>query len=159
MLSSDAWKAAGFGVIAGMRSMSAPAFLKQELARRSGRFGLGRLAQGRKARKVARTFTALAAGELVGDKLPSTPARIAAPVLTGRIISGAFTAATLARKRKQPVVLFALIGATAAVASSFAFYGLRRLATERLRIPNIVAGLLEDGLTLYAGNRLSAALD
>ncbi len=149
--------AAGLGVVAGMRSVSAPAFLSQRLVRDSGVAG-GRLDRALSSKAGAWTLAVLALGELVGDKLPKTPARIAPPALAMRLLSGAVVGAAVARRDKRPVLGPVLVGAAASLASTFAFYALRKFATQRLRVPNVVAGLLEDALTATLGVRLLAAL-
>ncbi|GMT97735.1 hypothetical protein KH5H1_18540 [Corallococcus caeni] len=154
---NDLWTAAGFGVLAGMRSMTAPALLTRELSRKPPR-ALKRALPGLTSKKVAKRLGVLALGELVGDKAPTTPPRIKLAPLTGRILSGAITGAAVSRDRKGPRIGFALVGAVAAVASSYAFYGLRRFVTLRLRVPALAAGLIEDGLTLALGARLTRAL-
>ncbi|HEX8440052.1 hypothetical protein [Archangium sp.] len=149
--------AAGLGVVAGMRSLSAPAFLSQRLSRDTGVVG-GRLDRALSSKAGAWTLAVLALGELVADKLPRTPARIAPPALAIRLLSGAVVGAEVARRGKRPVLGPALIGAAGALVSSFAFYALRQFTTQRLRVPNVVAGLLEDALTATFGVQLVAAL-
>jgi uncharacterized membrane protein len=158
MRTSDALAAAaGFGVLAGMRSLSAPALLGRELSRPRGLFGRHPF-QDYALRRGARALTVLAAGELAADKAPFTPPRTRFPVLAARIASGAITGATLARRERRPVLGFVLVGAAAALASSYAFYGLRRLATRRLRLPNVAAGFLEDSLAFLLSSQLRTAL-
>ena len=157
MRANDALEVAGFGVLAGMRSLRAPALLRRELSREPTRF-LRRSLRGFSSKQVGRVLSTLALGELAADKAPFTPPRIAPPVLGGRILSGAFTGAALARRWRRPVLGPVLLGATAAVASSYAFYSLRRLATQRLRVPNVLAGFLEDALALLLSTRLASAL-
>lgn len=154
---NEIWTAAGFGVLAGMRSLTAPAVLSRELSRKPTR-ALKRALPGLTSRRVSRRLGILALGELVGDKSPRTPPRTALPILTGRILSGAITGAAVSRKRKGARLGFALVGGAAAIASSYVFYGFRRLLTQRLRVPNVAAGLVEDGLALALGSRLTLAL-
>jgi uncharacterized membrane protein len=154
---TELWTAAGFGVLAGMRSMTAPAFLTRELSRKPTR-ALKRALPGLTSKKVSQRLGLLALGELVGDKNPKAPPRTAFPVLSGRILSGAITAAAVSRKRKGARIGFAVVGAAAAVASSYFFVGFRRLLTQRLRVPNVAAGLIEDSLALALGSRLTQAL-
>jgi uncharacterized membrane protein len=149
--------AAGLGAVAGMRSFSAPAILSMLFARNAGA-AQGSLEQVLSSKAGGRTLSVLALGEFVGDKLPNIPARIAPPALAARILSGALVGVALARRDKQPVLGPVLLGAAAAVASSFGFYALRRFATQRLHVPNIVAGLVEDALVAMAGTRLLATL-
>jgi uncharacterized membrane protein len=151
---SDVWKAAGFGVLAGMRAMTAPAFLAHELSRKPSRV-LKRALPGLTSKKVSHRLGLLALGEMVGDKSPKALPRIDRKVITGRILAGALTGAAASRDRKGAKLGLAIVGAAAAVASSYFFYGLRTLVSDKLRVPNGVAGLIEDGLALALGARLT----
>lgn len=147
----------GFGVLAGMRSMSAPALLSYHLSQRPSEAPDGhprRIA----LPGVARTFGLLAAGELIADKMPWMPARVSPPALMGRIASGALTGSIVAAPNQRVSVGRAVLGAAAAVASSFAFYHLRRFATRRLGVPGLVAGLVEDGVAAALAGRLITAM-
>ncbi|QRK05056.1 DUF1990 family protein [Archangium violaceum] len=147
----------GFGVLAGMRTFSAPALLSHQLSREPVEAPKGR-AHALASRRTSRVLAVLAAGELVGDKLPWTPARISPPSLVARALSGALAGAAVAAPHQRLSAGRALLGAAAAVASSFAFYKLRQLATRRLGLPNVVAGLMEDALVVTLGGRLLAAM-
>lgn len=151
--------AAGLGAVAGMRSLSAPAFLAHRLSgEHAEAHGEGPLAEMMSSKASAWTLGLLAVGELVADKLPGIPARISPPALIIRLASGAFVGAGVARRAKRPVIGLAVVGAVAALASSFVLYEVRRFATEKLRVPNFVAGLLEDVLVAKAGARLTEAI-
>ena len=155
---SDVLAAAGLGAMAGMRSMSAPAFLSHRLSREDDD-AEGPVDEVLSSKASAGTLAAMAVGELVADKLPFMPSRLSPPVLALRLVSGAFAGATLARRHKRSVVGPALVGAAAALVSSFALYSVRRFATQRLRIPNILVGFLEDALVANVGMRLTEALE
>ncbi|MFY0579024.1 DUF4126 family protein [Cystobacter fuscus] len=153
---SNGWSTLGLGVLAGMRGFSAPALLGFHFSRepRAAPAGnLGLLA----SPLVSRALAVLTAGEVVADKTPWIPARISPPALVGRALSGALVGAALAPRRPLTPV-HAVLGAAAAVASSFTFYALRRFMTRRLGVPNVVAGLAEDALAAALGGRLFAAL-
>ncbi|RYZ39933.1 MAG: hypothetical protein EOO71_18085 [Myxococcaceae bacterium] len=154
---NDVWKAAGFGVLAGMRAMTAPAFLAASLSNKPSRV-LKKALPGLTSRKTARKLGLLAFGEMVGDKSPKALPRINPKVIAGRIIAGAITGAAVSRERKGAKVGLALVGAAAAIASSYFFYGFRTLASDKLKVPNLLAGLIEDGLALALGSRLSGQL-
>lgn len=156
---SDVLAALGLGAMAGMRSMSAPAFLSHRLSREEGEEGEGVMEELLSSKASAGTLAAMAVGELVADKLPGVPSRISPPALALRIVSGAFAGATLARRHKRPVLGPALIGAAASLVSSYALYSVRRLLTQKLRVPNVLAGFLEDALVAQLGMRLTAALE
>ena len=65
---------------------------------------------------VAAGTVALAAAEIAGDKMPSAPDRIVFLGLAARLVTGAVSAAALARDNK---VLAGLLGAGVAVAASY----------------------------------------
>jgi uncharacterized membrane protein/uncharacterized protein (UPF0548 family) len=143
----------GFGVLAGMRSFSAPAFLSHQLAQQPVDAPKGRV-HALASERNSRVLAVLAAGELIADKLPWIPARTAPPSLVARALSGALAGAAVAAPHRRMTVGRALLGAAAAVASSFAFYKLRQVATRDWGVPNVVAGLVEDAVALALGNRL-----
>jgi uncharacterized membrane protein/uncharacterized protein (UPF0548 family) len=147
----------GFGVLAGMRTFSAPALLSHQLSRAPVEAPKGR-AHVLASRRASRVLAVLAVSEMAADKTPWIPARISPPALVGRALSGALAGAAVAAPHRRMSAGRALLGAVAAVASSFAFYKLRQLATRRLGIPNGVAGLMEDALVAALGGRLLAAM-
>lgn len=152
-LMSTVW----LGILAGMRSMSAPALLSLRLARdpEPPVHPLTRLLS---APRAARVLGVLAAGELVADKLPWMPARVAPVALTGRALSGALVGATVAARGRRALAGFALAGAVTAVATAFTLFKLRRRAGLRLRVPDAYLGLLEDAAAAALSARLLAVL-
>jgi len=128
----------GLGALSGSRSMLGPAVV-------------ARSALPLPARRV---LSLLAAGELAADKSPRIPARTSALPLAGRIVMGAAAAATFAKRKRLQA---ALAGAAGALASTYACFYLRRFATNQLRIPNVVAGVVEDAAALSAGTMLMRA--
>ena len=83
------WPVMGFATLAGMRSMSAPAFLSHYFSRQPHAGLDGSMLQFMQKPLTAKALKVMAAGEMVADKLPTTPDRIAPPVLLGRLLSGA----------------------------------------------------------------------
>jgi uncharacterized membrane protein len=99
-------------------------------------------------------------GELIGDKLPTTPSRLDRPVLLARVVAGAVggVGLALAEHRSVPSILLAApAGASGAYVGSFAGATWRRWAAEEgpswVR-PDTRAALLEDGLVLATSARL-----
>lgn len=137
------------GVVSGMRAALGPALVSHKLSRR-GSPDLGRL-NFMRSPKAAAALKAAAAGELVGDKLPATPARIEPGPLTGRAMSGALCGAALNRSSHQSVLSGAVVGALGAVAGAYAFYHLRRELTHKHGVPDVWVALAEDALALGAG--------
>jgi uncharacterized membrane protein len=133
---NEAAVAFGIGAICGSRSMLGPALV--------GRCALPTTAQ--------RVLTMMAAGEMAADKSAHMPARTEAMPLIGRLALGALAAGAYASPRRRIEAAFA--GAAGALAGTFAWYHLRRLATIRLGLPNTLAGLAEDALAVGAGTLL-----
>lgn len=150
--------AAGFGALAGMRSLAAPALLSHELAQGRMRAGHGAAARLFSAPVTSRTLGILAAGEMAADKAPWIPARIDPVPLAGRALLGALGGALIASQRGGASSTAAILGAAAAVGVATAMYTLRRLARRRLPFPDTMLGLAEDGLVLALGARLRSAL-
>ena len=95
---------------------------------------------------VAAATKALAAGELVGDKMKSAPDRIVPAGIAARIVAGGIAGAALApRERRQAG---ALLGAAAAVAASYLTFHLRMKALRRFG--QTPTGVVEDALTVAA---------
>lgn len=154
--------AAVLGWAAGMRSMTPPAVLAQTLNRARPR--VPQLARRRRppaaalgSDRAAALLPLAAAGELVADKLPVTPARTDPAPLLGRIGSGALVGAAVAAVRRQNPIVPALIGAASAAASSFAMMELRRRLGERLDLPDPAVAVVEDALAV--GISVAAARD
>jgi len=103
-------------------------------------------------------FSALAVGELIGDKLPKTPPRTDTFPLLARMAFGAGCAAALtfaAAKRQQlpsPSITFiasmAAIAAAGALAGTFAGFMARRSLTKQAGLPDLPVALVEDALTI-----------
>lgn len=95
---------------------------------------------------VAAGSKALAAGELLGDKLESAPDRIVPAGLAARLVTGALAGAALAPRRQA--ALSALLGASGAIAAAYLTFGLRMRAMRRFG--QKPTGVIEDALTLGA---------
>ena len=142
--------AAMLGIAAGMRSMSSPAIV-------CGLAHTGLLpAQNRQLEIMAHpasvtTTALLAAGELIADKLPFIPARITPGPLVTRAISGALCGSAILSAKKRSVLFGALVGACAAVGSSYVAYYTRRYLGQRTGIPDPVLAVLEDAVVAAGG--------
>ncbi|RDC62161.1 DUF4126 family protein [Adhaeribacter pallidiroseus] len=153
----SAWPAFSWGVIAGMRSMSAPALASHFLSRSFSPALAGSPLRFLQSAKVATGLKVLAATEIIGDKLPGAPNRIAAPVLSFRILSGALVGAGYSQQNKQSKWVGALLGGAGAIAGSYAFYFLRTRLVKNTAVPDWVYALLEDTMMLTSGIRLANA--
>jgi uncharacterized membrane protein len=129
-------RAAALGTVTGARTFLAPAALALR-----GRIGSGRL--GTAAKFV---LPALAAGELVGDKLPASPPRVEGPGLVGRVVTGGLVGRVSDGSRGLR------IGAAFALASTYPSQALRAEIVKRTPLPDIACAIPEDliGATIAA---------
>ena len=150
-------RALALGGVAGLRSMLAPALLSSKLAHKHADSAAGKLAAALAEPKVALTLKALSAGELVGDKLPKTPSRIAPLPLAARAVSGAIVGGVVFGSARRPLWLGALLGGAAAVGAAYGGYHLRKLADEKFNLPDPVIALVEDAIAVSVGSSVLAA--
>jgi uncharacterized membrane protein len=148
-------KAAGLGIIAGMRTFSAPAAVSH-LYNNNPSNNLEdspiSFIQTTTASKVSKV---LAAAEFVGDKMPNTPNRTSAPGLTGRLLSGIFAGVTVYQANRKNILIGGLIGGSAALLSTFGCFYLRTAITAKSKIPDAVVGACEDALVVALGVKLA----
>jgi uncharacterized membrane protein len=91
-------------------------------------------------------LVAAAAGELVGDKLPAAPSRLAPPGIASRLALGALAASLLARTRHAPWPPAAAIGAASAAAAAKLGHDVRaRLARHA---PDPAIAVVEDAVAV-----------
>ena len=144
-------KAIGLGIIAGMRSMSAPALVSNHIA-------------GSKPEGISETpfkvmgypntaslLKGLALGEMIADKLPVIPARVSAAPLIARVVSGAVCGGAICAAEGERVEFGAVAGGLAAVAGAYGFYHLRRAIGEESKVPDPLLGLAEDAIVIMGG--------
>jgi uncharacterized membrane protein len=153
----------GIGVVAGLRSMTAPAAVSW--AATTDRLHLRNSPLAFLAsEKAARISAGLALGELAGDKTPWIPSRLKPASLSWRLISGGFCGAALCLSADEDPTLGAALGAAGALLGSFAGYEARHRTTEHGVIPDLPAALLEDAIAIAtalavvsSGDRISAS--
>lgn len=133
----------GAGLIAGLRSFSAPAAVSSALA-----------GQADLAAQAAPLLQLLAAGEMFADKLPFMPDRTSPPVLASRALIGGAAGAAVAAAYGRNLLLGAALAGSAAVLSSYVGLAMRRAATDRLGLPDQIVALAEDALVVSAGRAL-----
>lgn len=138
------------GVVAGLRSLTAPAAvawgayldwlpLRGTPLSFMGSFG------------AVAIFTLLAAGELVADKLPSTPSRTRPPGLGARVVLGGLSGACLAASASQSIAIGSVLGGVGGVAGAFAGYEARTRLGRALKAPDFVIACLEDATAIASG--------
>ena len=135
--------AVGIGVVAGLRSLTAPAVVSW--AAHLGWVNLhGSLLAFMGSTWAIAIFSLLAIGELVADKLPKTPNRTALAPLLARILTGGLCGACLCVSANQSLFVGAMLGALGAVIGTFGGYKIRRGLVGKLNIQDIFVALLED---------------
>jgi uncharacterized membrane protein len=137
------------GIIAGLRSVTAPAVVSWAAHR--GWLNLHNTALSfMGATAAVAIFTILAMVELVADQLPSTPARTKPVGLIARILLGGLSGAAVALSGAQSAALGCVLGAVGGVVGAFAGYQLRTRLVRALKVPDVVIAVLED-LVAVAG--------
>ena len=95
---------------------------------------------------LASTLLDMAAlGELAGDKSANAPDRTEALGVIARAISGGFVGATIYKASFRNPVNGAIIGALAAVASTYIFFNLRKKLAKKTGNDKVI-GMAEDAL-------------
>jgi uncharacterized membrane protein len=142
--------ALGIGVVAGLRSMTAPATVAW--AAHMGWINLSgsHLAFMGSAWAVG-IFTLGALVEFVADQLPTTPARTTVIPLAARIVMGLLTGACLGIAGGASIWLETLAGAIGAIAGAFGGYQARVGLARRLHVPDIAIAIPEDLIAIGLG--------
>ena len=139
--------AIGIGVVAGLRSLLAPATVAW--AAHLGWMHLHGTSLGFMESNVALViFSLLAAGELVADLLPQTPKRTDLAPLLARMVSGGFCGACLCASAHKSLMTGAALGAAGGVIGAFAGYEARRRLVSKLKIKDLFVALSEDLVAL-----------
>jgi uncharacterized membrane protein len=131
------------GMVAGLRSMTAPAVVAW--AARLGWLHLdGTPLAFLGVRWVPYFLTVLMLAELVGDKLPRTPARTQPGPFIGRILTGGLAGAALAVGSGLTLLAGAAAGGIGAVVGTLGGYRVRTGLVRALGVPDYVVALAED---------------
>jgi uncharacterized membrane protein len=89
-------------------------------------------------------LTLLAAGELVVDKLPTTPSRTSALGLIARMVTGGLSGACVAVGGAQSAPTGAALGVVGGLVGAYAAYNVRTRVVQRLGIQDIYVAVVED---------------
>ena len=136
--------ALGIGIVAGLRSLTAPAVVAWAAHLNWLNLSGSPLAFMGSTAAVA-VFSLLAVGELVADKLPIGKRTAPAPLIA-RIITGGLCGACLCASAGQSLVIGALLGGFGGVIGAFLGYGIRRRLD--LYVKDIVIAVCEDLVTV-----------
>ena len=146
--------ALGIGIVAGLRSLTAPAVVAW--GAHLGWLNLHGSPLAFMGSTVAvAIFSVLAIGELIADKLPMMSKRTAPAPLIARIITGGLCGACICVAAGQSLVAGAVLGGIGGIVGAFLGYGIRRRLD--LHIKDVVVAVCEDvvavGLALFLVSR------
>jgi len=131
METGTVWRSFAIGVTCGLRSMTGPAVVRWRMT------DPARLA-----------FAALAAGELIADKLPGTPPRTIPPALAFRALSGGFAGRSVAAAFAFDRTAGTVAGAGGAILGAYAGMALRSQIVRRTGIPDPLVAVVEDVIAI-----------
>jgi len=131
------------GVIAGLRSLTAPALV-------SWAAHLGWLDLSRSwlsflgSRTATIILSLLALAELAADKLPKTPKRTNLVPLVFRAITGGFSSMAICASAHQSPIIGTFVGVLGSIAGAFAGYEIRHRLVEAFGLPDFGVAVAED---------------
>jgi len=139
--------ALGIGIVAGLRSLTAPAVVSW--AAHLGWLNLHASPLAFMGSTIAvAVFSLLAIGELIADKLPTTSKRTTPAPLTARIITGGLCGACFCAAGTKPLLAGALLGGIGGVIGAFLGYTIRRRLD--LHFKDAVIAVCEDVIAVGA---------
>ncbi|TDK86368.1 DUF4126 domain-containing protein [Mycobacterium paragordonae] len=144
------------GVVAGLRSLTAPAAVAWAVS-----LGWLRIQQDSWAVWVGSLVTVvilsvLAVAELVNDKLPKTPPRTATPVFAVRLIAGGFAGAVVGEAWGYPLAALGA-GIVGAVLGTIGGFQARRALVAKNGGHDLPIALLEDAVAVLGAFAIVAA--
>ena len=146
----------GIGIVAGLRSLTAPAVVAW-----GAHLGWLNLHDSPLAfmgsKPAVAILSLLAIGELIADKLPMTSKRTAPAPLIARIVTGGLCGASLLAGVGKSLLAGALLGGIGGVVGAFLGYSVRRRLVNNFHIKDLVVAVSEDaiaiGLALFLVSR------
>lgn len=133
----------GIGVVAGLRSMLAPAVVAWAVHLRWLNLNDSPFAF-IQAESILWILSLAAIGELIADLLPGIPRRTALLPLIARMISGGFCGACLFANAGRSLVVGAALGAAGALLGAFGGYEIRKRLVAKLKAKDLFVALGED---------------
>ncbi|GAB3012149.1 DUF4126 family protein [Spirosoma pulveris] len=144
-------KAFGLGIVAGMRSLIAPALLSHKLVRTYPTKQPSQPIHYLAMPSVSLGLKALAGGEIIGDKVPNVPDRTMPAAFAARVASGATCGGFLSQAEGAYIPAGVVAGGLGTVVGTVAFYHLRQWLDHELNLPDPVVALAEDALAISLG--------
>jgi uncharacterized membrane protein len=140
----------GIGVVAGLRSLTAPAvvswaaYLGWLNLQGSPLAFMGSIA-------AVASFSLLALVEYVADLLPKTPNRTTPIPLIARILMGSLSGACLCASASQSLLVGAMLGGIGGVIGAFAGYQARTRLVNGLKVKDTLIAIPEDLVAIGLG--------
>ncbi|HEV7366048.1 MAG TPA: hypothetical protein VGN76_09410 [Gemmatimonadales bacterium] len=135
--------AVGIGIVAGLRSLTAPTAVSW--AAHLGWLDLQDTRLGFMGSTLTVAILSLAALlEYVADLLPTTPRRTLPGPLVGRIVLGGFSGACLTVSAGQSWLMGAVAGAVGGLVGTFGGYEIRKRLVARLKVKDLFVAIPED---------------
>lgn len=144
-------KAFGLGVVAGMRSLIAPALLSHKLVRTYPTKQPSQPIHYLAMPPVSLALKVLAGAEIIGDKIPNVPDRTIPLEFGARVAMGATCGGFLSQAEGADLPTGAVTGGIGTVVGTLAFYHLRQWLHHELGLPDPVVALAEDTLAITLG--------
>ena len=142
--------AVGIGIVAGLRSMTAPALVSW--AANLGWLNLHDTPLAFMGSRIAVAIFSLGAiAEYVTDKLPKTPSRTSPGPLIARVVTGGLSGACLCAGAGKSLTLGAALGAIGAVVGAFGGYQVRTRLVRALHVKDIFVAIPEDLIAIGLG--------
>ena len=140
----------GIGIVAGLRTFTAPAAVSW--AAHLGWLNLQGSPFAFMGSTVAVAILSLAAiGEYVNDVLPRTSSRTKPGPLVARIFTGGLSGACLCASAHQSLIVGAVLGAAGGVIGAFAGYQARIRLVSGLKVKDIFIAIPEDLVAIAIG--------
>ena len=138
------------GVVAGLRSLTAPAVLAW--AAHHNWLNVHNTPLSFMASTAATViFILLAVGELIADQLPSTPRRTAPPGLIARIVTGGLCGAGIAAAGTRSLAIGAILGVVGGLVGAFGGYQARTGLVKALKVSDLLIATIEDVVAIGVG--------
>jgi uncharacterized membrane protein len=138
------------GMVAGLRSMMAPAIICAAAYLKWVHLDGTQLVWMNTMTALC-LFTLFAIGELIYDKLPIAKARTELTGLITRIVTGSISGAALTLSVGRSPLAGAMFGAAGAIAGTFAGYYVRSGLVRETHLPDFVVAVAEDLLAISGG--------
>ena len=140
----------GIGIVAGLRSMTAPALVAW-----AAHLGWLHLQDSFFAfmgsTSAVIVFSLLAILELIADQLPKTPPRTAPVGLLARVVTGALCGACVGVSGLSVLWVGAAAGVIGAILGAFAGYNARMALVRGLHVPDFAIAIPEDIIAVASG--------